>query len=1300
MIQKPTYEELEKKIRELEKAETERNQMDAMPMTGEKWMMALSEASFEAIFLSEDGVCLDQNRAAEKMFGYTRNEAVGRHGTEWVIPEDRETVKGNMLKGHKDPYEVTGLRKDGTTFPCEIQARRIKTQGRFVRVTALRDITERKRTETALLESEKRYRRIFENLQDVYYEASLDGTILEVSPSIEKYSLYKREELIGESLYNIYTDKNKRDEFIELILEKGTAKDYEVLLNDKDGTQRPCSISVVLMRDIQGFPEKLIGSARDISDRKRAEEKSRTQQERFKIFFSSVNDAIFVHPFKENGFAPFIEVNDIACSRYGYSKEEFMELTAMDITKMPDAGVHASSDHRKRLFDTKHQVFETVHIKKNGEAFPVEINSSIIEQKGRPMILAVVRDISNRRQAEETIKESEERYRQLFDIAPAGIYELDFRIMKLTNVNDAVCEYTGYSKDELLSMNPMDLLTEESQLRFLDRLDRIDKKKAVPKTAEYSARKKDGSEFVLSINARFIYEDDEIVGATVVAQDVTELKQASAALETQNQLLNTLLDNLQVGVFMVSAPSGKPLLVNKRATALLGRGLIDGAEKATLAEVYQAYNNNTDELYPEDQMPIVRGIYGQSCSVDNMVVVQPGGKKLLLEVFGSPVWDKKGNVIASLASFSDITERKRSEEALRESEQKYKSLANNLNVGIYRNSAGAKGRFLEANPAIVKMFGFESREEFLNVNVSDLYRIPDDRAIFNAKLLRKGEIRNEELQLRKKNGSTFTGSISAVVVKDEKGNVKYYDGVIEDITERKMAEEALQKSEERYRGIVEDNTEFIVVWKPNGDRTYANRAYCKYLARTVGDVIGTNVFDDIVEQDRDQLKQTVSSLSPDNPVALTCERKSYKKNQVVWQEWVERGIFDGQGHLAEIQSVGRDITSLKQAEAEKAVVEEKLRQAEKMEAIGTLAGGIAHDFNNILFAILGYSELAIKELPPESAIRNKIKAIHSSGKRARDLVAQILAFSRKDEQARSPVELHLTVKEALKLLRSAIPTSIEIQTQITEKCRIIGDPSQIHQIVMNLCTNAYQAMLKTGGTLNITLSREKLEGEAAARAHIPAGSYGKLVVSDTGIGIPSENIERIFDPYFTTKEKGKGTGLGLAAVHGICISHGGSISVESQIGKGTIFTVYLPLTLDMSDSDKPVDFPLSGGNEHILLVDDEDNVREIEKEMLKIQGYTVTVTGDAQQALALFAQQPERFDLVITDMAMPKMTGDRLAVELTKIRSDIPIILSTGYSELITKEKANSLGIRKLLMKPVTMRDLSNAIRQVLDGKM
>ena len=263
----------------------------------------------------------------------------------------------------------------------------------------------------------------------------------------------------------------------------------------------------------------------------------------------------------------------------------------------------------------------------------------------------------------------------------------------------------------------------------------------------------------------------------------------------------------------------------------------------------------------------------------------------------------------------------------------------------------------------------------------------------------------------------------------------------------------------------------------------------------------------------------------------------------------------------------------------------------------------------------------------------------------------------------------------------------------------MADPTQIHQIIMNLCTNAYQAMLETGGRLKISLSQSKIEGPLASVAQLPQGSYSKLVISDTGVGIPPENVERIFDPYFTTKEKGKGTGLGLAAVHGIVKSHGGAILVKSEYGEGTIFEVYLPLTVDRSDTKEQLDFQMVGGNERILLIDDEYDILEVHKTILEKFGYIITVKDNAQEALKLFSEKPKVFDLIITDMTMPNFTGTQLAVELKKIRSDIPIILCTGFSELVSKEKAASQGIDGFLMKPIKVTDLLHMIRELLDPR-
>ncbi len=505
------------------------------------------------------------------------------------------------------------------------------------------------------------------------------------------------------------------------------------------------------------------------------------------------------------------------------------------------------------------------------------------------------------------------------------------------------------------------------------------------------------------------------------------------------------------------------------------------------------------------------------------------------------------------------------------------------------------------------------------------------------------------------------------------------------MTERLLAEEALKDSEKRYRTLFEKSTDAIfIVEKRTGRYLDANEAAVRLTGRNLSELKQLTTRDVTPGRARERLKMVGESNTAEDlgKVTYICPDGTHRVANLTTVPLDSKAVI----------GIARDIT-------DELEMEEHLRQAQKMEAIGTLAGGIAHDFNNILSAILGYSELALADLPPETSLRNHLEVIYSSGERARDLVAQILAFSRKDEQVRSPVELHLILKDALKLLRPAIPTTIEIQTRITSKCVILGDPSRIHQVIMNLCTNAYQAMLETGGSLEISLLHVKIERNVADNIEIPPGSYGKLIVSDTGAGIPPNNLKRIFDPYFTTKDRGKGTGLGLAAVHGIVKSHGGVIIVESQIGKGTRFEVFLPLTKGRSDTEEQAESQIVGGNERILLVDDEHDILEIEKKMLKRQGYIISAKDDAREALKLFAGHPEQYDLVITDMTMPNMTGDKLAGELRKIRSDIPIILCTGYSELITQEKAEALGIKGYLMKPIPMKNLSNMIRNLLDKK-
>jgi len=391
-------------------------------------------------------------------------------------------------------------------------------------------------------------------------------------------------------------------------------------------------------------------------------------------------------------------------------------------------------------------------------------------------------------------------------------------------------------------------------------------------------------------------------------------------------------------------------------------------------------------------------------------------------------------------------------------------------------------------------------------------------------------------------------------------------------------------------------------------------------------------------------------------------------------------------------TVFRDTTDMR-------TLETQLQQAQKMEAIETLAGGIAHDFNNILGGIMGYAELAKMKAPEGSKVTADLDKLIKSSNRAADLIKQILTISRQHKKEQRPVQVRYIVNEALNLLRATLPTTIEIREDLAKDTGIVNaDPTQMHQVIMNLGTNAGHAMQKDGGVLEVSLANVELDDlSASTHLDLKAGSYLRLTVNDTGHGMTSEIQERIFDPYFTTKDTGEGTGLGLSVAQGIVKAHGGTITAYSEPGKGTTFHVYLPLILEEEREEKESAVPLPTGSERILFIDDEQLLIEIGSQMLELLGYEVVTRRSSVQALELFRAEPDRFDLVITDMTMPDMTGDKLAQELMKIRPDIPVILCTGHSKLTSEEKAKGLGIRAFVMKPISTRAMAEAVRKALD---
>ena len=643
----------------------------------------------------------------------------------------------------------------------------------------------------------------------------------------------------------------------------------------------------------------------------------------------------------------------------------------------------------------------------------------------------------------------------------------------------------------------------------------------------------------------------------------------------------------------------------------------------------------------------------------------------------------------------DVASFKQIEASLSESEATLRSIFRAAPTGI---GMVCDRVIQQANERLCKITGY-AKEELLGKSARILYGNDEDFEYVGREKyeqIREKHTGTVETRWQRKDGTMIDVLLSSTPIDPDDLSLGVTFTAL-DITSRKQAEKDLRESEEQYRSLFKNNHSIMLLIDPEtADIVDANPAAVSFYGWNYETLTRKKIFN-------------INTLTQEQVFDEIEKVKMEQRKQFFFRHCLANGeIRDVEVYSGPIKVHGKellysivyDITARKKAEEEKAALETQLLHAQKMESIGTLSGGIAHDFNNLLGIILGNAELAMDDMPEWHPAKFNLNEIRTASLRARDVVKQLLSFSRKTDPKQRPVKLVQIVEDALKILRSSIPTSVEIHqnTPIDTDDTILADSTQINQVMINLFTNAAHAMEDTGGVITIGIENMDLDHVSAPiYPDLSPGSYVKLTVSDTGTGIDHEIKDRIFDPYFTTKEVGKGTGIGLSVVHGIVKSHKGAIFVDSQFGKGTTFSIFFPVAEEAVVIEAEPDDEFPTGNERILIVDDEESMADIGRRRLERLGYQVEARTDPKEALDLFRAAPDQFDLVITDMTMPHITGDNLVKEILNIRPDMPTILCTGFSEKIDEEKAKQIGVREYIEKPIDQGRLSRLVRKVLD---
>jgi PAS domain S-box-containing protein len=1076
---------------------------------------------------------------------------------------------------------------------------------------------------------------------------------------------------------------------------------------------------------------------KDLTDsRQLMEEALQASETRYRRLFETAKDGILI---LDVDTGQITDINPFLIDMLGYSREEILGKRLWEIGALED--IKASEAAFEKLQYEGYARYENLPLRtKKGRLIHVEFISNVYLVNREKVIQCNIRDITDRKLAEKNSRLLSAIVESSNDAIIGKTLEGD-----ITSWNKGAEKIYGYPAKEIIG-KPVSVLVptgyEDETRRLLERIrtgDHIDHH-------ETMRRRKDGSLIHVSLTISPIRNTrGRLIGISTIARDITDIKKREEELNKLNRTLRALSDSNQA--MMRTSEESRFLqevcriIVEDCGYSMVWIGYAEDDEKKTVRPVAYAgfdegylrtldltwadtgrgkgptgtairtgkpgmcRNMITDpDFTPWREEALKRGF------VSSLVLPLMAGEK----AFGAlTIYSKEpdsfsddevkllGKLAADLAygitAIRTSTAHALAEEALRESERRYSSLFNAMTEGfaLYEIICDSNGkpsdyRFLDINPAFEKLTGLR-RDDVLGKTHNEVLPGEDTWVEIYGKVALTGEPVHYENYSSTLNRHYEVFAYCPALLQ--------FAVVFRDITERKLAEEALRESEERYRVTLQNMPDAVSIQTVNDAAyLYVNESFCRMTGYSFEEVAGKTLFDLNLPLSIEDGENSVECMAG-RPDAERQEIRYRRKDGTVMDAILSCYPVHYNGEDCAVVTM-TDVTALKRSEHEKKRLEIQLAQAQKMEALGTLAGGIAHDFNNVLTAIMGYTEIGILNASAPEKVRKSLNDALRATKRARDLISQILSFSRHAEGKFVPIKLDYAIKESLGMLRAMIPANIDIRQDLAASGTIMADPTQINQMMMNLSINAAQAIGENAGMLNVSTEAAYLDGPSLSGPDLPAGPYLRISIRDTGHGMTPDVMARMFEPYFTTKGKGNGSGMGLSMVHGIVKRHGGAITCRSTPGKGTVFDIYLPAVSAQSEAaEPPADRGLLTGTERILLVDDETALVDVMKNMLESLGYKVTAMSGSIDALEHFAEDPDRFDLVITDMTMPEMMGDKLAQRIMKVRRDIPVILYTGFSEFITEDQAMKIGIREFVMKPFEMVDMARSIRKVLDGE-